>query len=272
MPLKIKSQTVFATYIILPGINAGELEEKTFMESRVLYNERGKTISHSKFFPTGALKSSLEKKYDDKDNLTEELHFISEIEPSERKTFKYDENNLPVAEYIHYLDNSFDSTLYIYDKNNILVEKRTYDNDNQLELRIEYHYRDHFPSGIISFDPDGKISGKEIFNCDSKGNLLEKIVIGQDETSEITQNQYDDSDRLIKSIRKNNFEISMSTYQYDPGGNIVEEALYSGEKLTRKTVFIYDENNLLNETSELFFVPGFSIEQNIIRKIEYEFY
>ena len=37
MSIKIKSQTVFATYIALPGINAGELEEKTFMESRIFY-------------------------------------------------------------------------------------------------------------------------------------------------------------------------------------------------------------------------------------------
>lgn len=271
MPLKIKSQTVFTSYFTIAGISAGELEEKIFRESRVLYNEKGKIITSSRYLPSGETETSLEIKYDENNNAIEELHFINENEISEKKVFRY-ENNRPVEEQLHYLDNSFDKIIYLYDDKNTLIEKRAFEDDNSLEYCIEFHYNGGLLSEMIRSDAGGNIIEKEIYRRDEKGNVTEKTVIDGDEISEVILNRYDDRSRLISTLRKNNFEKPETTYSYDAAGNVAEESLYSSGKLIRRTTFIYDENNLLNEILETVTVPGLSGDQKIKKKVEYEFY
>lgn len=271
MPLKIKSQTVYTAYIAISGINAGELEEKVFMESRVLYNEKGKVVTSSRYLPSGKTETSVEIKYDENNNAIEELYFISENEISEKKVFRY-ENNLPVEEQLHYLDNSFDKIIYLYDEKKLLTEKRAFEDETCLDYRVEFHYKDGFLSEIVRYDPEENITEKETYSRDAKGNVLEKTIACGDEITEVILNQYDDRGRLTRTARKNNFEKSETLYSYDPAGNVIEESLYSGGKIMRKTAFVYDENNLLKEMLESVTVPGLSTDQEIRKKVEYEFY
>lgn len=271
MPLKIKSQKVYAAYLSLAGINAGELEEKVFMESAIFYNEAGKIISSSKYLPTGEMESSLEIKYDENNNIIEEVHFIRGNEISERKTYRY-ENDLRVEEQIHYLDGSFDKIIYLYDERKRLMEKRAFDDEDQFEYLVKFHYTGDFLSEMICTDTEENVKEKEIYILDSKGNIVEKTILFEDGTTETVRNQYNDLGNLIRSGRENDPEKTETTYQYDPSGNVIEENLFSGKRLVRKSTFVYDENNLVKEAAESVFIPGLASERQIRKTMEYEFY
>ena len=279
MAAKIKSQTIFANYYTLAGINAKELEEKSFRESCILYDENGNVTERAKYSPQGESESMVKMKYDARGNKTEELHFISEDEISEKKTFKYDEKNMLAAEYLHYLDGSFDTTIYVYDKKNTLLETRTADSENQLELRKEYRYNNELLSEIISFDADENIIGKEIYKHDDKGNILEKTMIYEDGREENIFYEYDDLKRKTKIIQQNDIEKAETHFNYNDRGNVCEEKLWSGEKLLRRVVFTYDENSLpagqtglLKEIQEYTAVAGITSEQKTFKRVEYEYY
>lgn len=272
MALKIKTQTIFSTYLTLQGISADELVEKTSLESCISYDENENVISHSQYLISGKLDSSIEKKYDEKGNLIMELNFTSGNDIPEKRTYRYDQNNKLIAEYLHYLDNSFDTTHYEYDENNVLLSKKTMDEDNRLEMLVEYKYDNGLLNEIITSDDSGNIKAKEIYKRDSNGYTVEKMTIEPDGAGDIITNYFDSSGHMLRSARKNDKETFENTFKYSSSGRLIEELHYSGRKLTKKMIFKYDENNLLEEITESFFVPGFSMEQKTVKKAEYVFY
>lgn len=272
MPVKIKSQSVFASYFIISGINAGELEEKTFKESYILYDENGRATEQAKILPSGVVESLIKNRYDSNGNKVEETLFVSEDEVSERKTYEYNDKQLPEAQLLHYIDGSCDKTIFIYDERDNPVEKKTFDDENQLESRVEYRYENGLLSETVFYDSEGIPVEKEKYIRDSKGKVTEAIIENKDNITEKHLNQYNEEGHLIKSVRHSGSDNAEIIYLPGEDGKISEETIFSKGKMVRKSVFLYDENNFLTEIREVVLVPGFSSEQTTTKKIEYEYY
>ncbi|MBN2890616.1 MAG: hypothetical protein JXL97_02000 [Bacteroidales bacterium] len=184
----------------------------------------------------------------------------------EEQVFKYDENNKLTEIERTYNGESGGKIIFTYDCFNNLIEKISYDEDNEIEEKTEYKYNNkNLKTSEITHEED-EIFVKNKYNY-NENNLMfewEKEYPQENERSTLYF-EYNEKNVLIKTT-KHDFKggiIEETQYIYNQNGQISEEIKYGNNNIIDyKNIFKYDENDNLIEKI---------IERNVFNTITYKY-
>ncbi len=181
----------------------------------------------------GRVKTLTEMRTYDKDSVREKrwlntpiLHIFNAV------------GNFILSKRLTLVENSIDSTVYLYDSKNRLSRQLTYGKKRQLRDSISYTYFDD-GSKVVYFQlyMYSPTAETVIHTYDSKGNQIHRsirhidttITKGNDDVAIV--NQYHKNGWLIKTIesRKGGVVFNVTTYKYDKDGHKKESFHYDNE-------------------------------------------
>ncbi len=250
MALKLKSSRSFRA-LHTDGLEEEEIREHEYQYQNTEFDEYGNTLSEETFSPEGELEHKSEYAYDNKGRLVEEILIEEDDFISEHRTSEYDEQGRLYKEQLHYLDDSFDETVYTYNAVGMLISKVTTDSEGEVGNRVDLEYKGALLLSEAEYDADGAVISKKKFSYDEVGNLTEESVEGKEEEFSLTHEYGENGKRLVsRRFDRNGKLVARSTYTYDVKGQAVEirEETVTGIELMKME---YDErgNLLLQETS-----------------------
>lgn len=138
---------------------------------------------------------------------------------------EYDSDEIFITEYTYDDQGRQASTTEMYDGSVLSVETYYYDNQGQKMMADE--------EGIFQGEP-GDYTATTLFSYDDNGRLV------QEERTAISQ--------LVDEYKSQ--ELSRTEYCYQTDGKLTERRTYSGEKLTSKTTYTYDQEKLSIQSTE----------------------
>lgn len=298
--LQKKRTSVYRTNLISVGTGQGQMETVPYLISTTEFDIHGHVLSQSSFTPEGMMTEKIVWEYNDKGQIVKELFFSEEEDPSEVTTFERDPKGKVVMDKKEYMDGSVDTTTYVYDGQDNLIQKTTKDDEDIPEMIESFSWNEKHLIRHEITDGDNKQVTLEEFKYDNGGNILEQRKIDH-ETGEnfkrvyqynesgqkLGEKLYDHKDKLIESVsytldmegrlmsattegaQKN----SVTRIFYDVHGNNTgqEEIGPNGEQLVLVEHSWDDDHNL---TSSLVYIDGrgVTMSQNYELNYEYEWY
>lgn len=264
------------------------------------YNKNALLIAETKYDHNGMLIDRIEKKFDDKNKVLEEILFNDNNDLVERRTFEWDEKGKLIREFLHYLDGSIDTTTYIYNEMGDLTEKTMKDSDGDSDGREVFTYIDGKKVTEESYDENNELITKNTFSFNDKGNLIEvsnwnadegmilKIVNIYDEKGNIekvlkykegnnliekSNYEFDNEARLVKIIEEDQYKKVETNIEYDANSNVVEQQELNGEgEINHQIIRKYDNENNVIESEIAVDGHGMDISQHYLMRYEYEFF
>lgn len=284
---------------LIPSQNINNVQE-FWLYSYSAFDERGNPTEQSVYAQDKSIVERTLKEYNDKGFLIREKYFVEDGHPSEEKSYERDENGLVTKEIKHYIDGSFDTTIYEYDSQHRIVSKITTNDEGEIEQKVLNEYRDDFLVKTLVTDGEGTLIKLDEFKYDEKGNSVEhkridnesgdeyfvvtaynsngrkKQEIRYDEDGDIVHETYyeeDEQGNLVR-IREENSERAVKIrFTYDEKGNAVQQEEFDaeGKQLVSVQRGFDDDNNLIR--SEVFIDgQGLTLPQHYEIRFEYEFY
>lgn len=205
-----------------------EINEMEYLFQTAIYDDVGNLLEETTYNQDKKIIHTYKYTYNEQNQIIEEFLLDEEGLVSEKKQFIWNENGLKIKEILYYSEDAYDITTFEYDKDKLLVAKKTVDEEN-------------VPDKIETFEYHNKNLHKHIIK-DSSG----KIIF--DET-----NIYDEKNQLIESKIIENEEEMISTYKYsyDDKGNVTELLQYNDKnKLIYKRLYEYNEQNKVIKITE----------------------
>lgn len=263
------------------------------------YDKEGHVMMEISFQPNEKVEQKCVNSYNEKGFLVEELLYNEDGELDEKKTYEYNEKGYVVKELLYYVDGSFDTTSFMYDANDNLIEKITVDPDNEMESKRVITYENDKKLSEISTDSEGNVLTEVHIEYDEKGNetSIERFVAEDDKTT-LTEFIYNDigkkaeahtsengklvskqvfdineKDQLVKIIEEDRFSKSITVLQYDDAGNMVEqlETNEAGD-LNSRIIRKFNANNKLEEVMVTIDRHGMGLNQNYMIQYIYEYF
>jgi hypothetical protein len=227
------------------------------------FNDKGYIISKTQYNSEKELISKTTYEY----NLANCL--IKEYENgiiSWSNNFRYDEKNNLIEEITeNYNHNSKMKTEYKYDINNNLVEILEFDTKNNLAYKTTFKYnnKNQLINKII-IDNSMGIIANNTYKYDYIGNKIKSIG------GLIHKYSYNKNKKIIKdeTYLKDGSVDNIKVYKYDSNDNLIEEQnLDADRKITYKSTYLYDaKGNLFQKTD----FKGNQIE--LIREFYYKYF
>jgi competence protein ComGC len=202
---------------------SGEKPEKTGVKTSVTTYSAGGDISQViALNPKGAVLHTEKYNYDSRGNKTE--YTRNSAESSYQKKYAYNEKNQLTEE------SGFDGVenfrnLYNYNAQGELIEIRYMKKTVLQEKRV--FAKNNTTTTVSVFNAAGSLTSKLLLKYDARGNLVEEVVYGINQS-----------------------ELEKKTYHYDDKKNLKEEAKYKLDKITLKTSYNYNASGALMEISE----------------------
>lgn len=204
----------------------GKVNPKGYITTESKYDEKGNVIEVINYKSNGQVSSKLQYKYDKNNNKIEYLKYEKKDKPDLELTYKqaftYDEKGNKKIE------NGFDGVspykiVYNHLPNGRIKDITKYALDNSIIEKWESSYNENVQT--ISILKQGKnLDYVLIRKLDSKGNIL-------DETRKDSKGK----------------EVKRITTEFDSNNNILSNAEYYSEKLSKKFTYKYNRKNQLLE-------------------------
>jgi hypothetical protein len=243
MPKK-KRTSVFRTNLINVGAGQGQMETVPYLINTTEFDENGHILSQCTFTEEGIVTEKIAWEYNDKGQIMKELFFSEEEDPSEIITFERDEKGTILRDLKEYMDGSIDTTTYLYDSNNKLIQKTTKDDEEVTDSNEKFTWNGALLTHHEITDAENKQIIIEEFMYDPNGNMLEHKKIDR-ETGEnfkraylynekgqkLNEELYNERGKLVESV----------TYTLDQEGRLTAATTEGFQKNSITRVF-YDEN------------------------------
>jgi|GEM_PF-3207051 len=278
----IKHMEVRRYPFVVPG-EAGEgleaLEAKSFVLRKVDYHPSGSIVLDIELDEEGNEAEKYENKLDEQGRIVEHLHYMSG-ELSERITIKYNEAGKITEEARHYEEGDPSLTIYVYDAQNRLLEKRIESSPGEVEHCDRYTYHaegkenvetheefgyDMAPIRVIRHvyeikdgEPvlaethsENKETGKKYrtvhHDARTHEDNVSAVVYDSDErVAEVLREFYDEHGRQTRVTQKTRTPASdpVFEYEYDERGNVILQRQLIGGKPWAEVKRRYNEHNL----------------------------
>ncbi len=159
---------------------------------------------------------------------------------------------------------------YNYEKSSILKTTKEYYYDNEF-LFQKYYYdeENRLIASIKNYSEDPNEFYHSYFDRDNNGNIIKSTSFNENGSSVSTFRIYNNKDKLMRTVRsipnkwRNNEHINDETifdsleirrnikkFEYDKNENLILESSYNEDnKVSRKTTYKYNNNNLIERTS-----------------------
>jgi hypothetical protein len=296
MPLK-KTTSIYRTNLVNVGIGQGQMEMLPYLFNQTEYNRKEEVIAQSSFTSDGLLAEKMAWEYDELGRIITQYYFSEPDEPSETISFERNEKGSVVKDQKKYIDGSVDTTTYLYDEKERLLEKITVDEDGISDQHEKFTWDDKFLVKHEVTDMEDNIISLDEYVYDSKGNIIEHRQVNEetgenhrivskfndanqkikdelfdddDELLETSIYEIDQSGRLISSQFESPQKSSTTQYFYDGRGNpLGQEEIDEEENQILFVEHVYDDQN--NRISSSIFSNGGTLSNNQHYELKYEY-
>jgi hypothetical protein len=202
---------------------SGEKPGKTGVKTSITtFTDKGDISQVDALNPKGTVTHSEKYRYDARGNKTE--YTRTSGESSYQKKYVYNNKNQLTEE------SGFDGienfrNLYNYNAQGEMTEIRYMKKSVLFEKRV-FEKKDATTT-VSVFNTAGVLTSKLLLKYDTRGNLIEEIVYGGNQS-----------------------ELEKKTYHYDDNKNLKEEAKYKLDRITLKTSYNYDPSGAMTEITE----------------------
>lgn len=300
MQKKIKSVEVRKYDYVIDEFDNEVREEEGVLHSFNEYDKNGSITTEKRYDIYGNLVDISRLKYDDSSRLVEECLLDENGDIMERRTFEWDKNGNLLRELQHYIDDSYDTTEIVYDKDGNITEKNKHDSDGEFDGKELSEYKDGKKIREEIFDENNQLIKKITYDYDDNGYLTERgnWDIEDDDYYKIV-NKYDDKGNVIRVLKYNDSEqlIEKSVYsldnefrvvkiveedqfrevevelEYDSKGNVIRQKEINSEgEMNHLIIRKFDENNNISESEVSINGHGQELDQHYLMTYNYEFY
>jgi len=204
------------------GLDEDEILKHEFIFQVSKYDAAGNLLVEESFLPDKSLEHRSTYTYNEGGQLIEEMLEEGDGFISEHKTMEYDPEGKLHKIRLHYMDDSFDETSFLYDSNGRVIERSITDSDGEAGNRTVLTYEGDLLVSELEYDQEGEIISGKRFTYDDQGNLLTEEEEGAENFR--LSHTYDENGKRSVS-RKYNEEgqlVEKHTYTYDDQGRTVE--------------------------------------------------
>jgi len=208
----------------------GKINSKGYITTESKYDGKGNVIEVINYKSTGQISSKLLYKYDQFNNRIEYQKFEKrdkpDIELTYKQNFTYDNNGNKKIE------NGFDGITgyrivynYLHDGKSKDITK--YNTDNSINEKWDYAY----------------IGNTQTINVLKSGTNLDYTLI----------RKTDSKNNIIEELRKDSKgkEVTRTTFEFDANNNVIASAEYYSGKLSKRLIYIYNNQNQLIEIDQV---------------------
>jgi hypothetical protein len=227
MTLKLKSTASYRA-IHTEGLEEEEIREHEYLYQYSEFDENGNILLEETHLQGGTIEHKANYRYDGEGRMVEELLLEEDDFISEHRTMEFDEKGRLWKEQMHYLDDSYDETVYQYDDDGRLLQKETADDEGESGNKIKVDYKGKNPVSEIEYDPEGVIISEKHFEYDDNGRLISESVESKDEDFKLTHEYDEKGDRSV-------------TRKYNSQGQLIERSNYSRDEKGR-TIQVKEES------------------------------
>ncbi len=278
--------------------NVGSEEMNQFISKITEYNQFGGVLQETLIGSDGEITSKSVNTFDDKGNMVEDIIYEGEHEISGRTSYIYDEDGKLIKEIVHYMDDTNDEILYIYN-DNILIEKQYFDSEGDMEQKESFSYENNKPHKIEIVGEDHRLVSGKYYEYDGSGRISMFVFFeGDEKISEKTI--YDSMGRKEKALKYNSsgrlFEIRKYSYkgendqiyefseetsekhstyrfEYDEDGRVIKQDEFNKQgELIHTLEQEFDSNGQLKELRLFYFGFGITTAQSPVVRYEYEYF
>lgn len=193
------------------------VKELAFLES--VYDNAGRLLSEKRYDDYGDLEAETSNEYDATGNLIMKQEFDSSGEFTEKIACAYNEAGLLTERKIYYIDDTFDSEIYLYDKEGHNTEIRNTDEEGLPESRVLKTYHDGNLVEEVRLDADDceEFSRKIQYNAHGSPVAIEEW---SDEGHTLTRITYDENQGVVKrEVFDEDGDLSASWEKLSPGAD-----------------------------------------------------
>jgi len=246
---------LIAYILIYPQGKPDEKERARIADSKVL-----KSIQWTYKYSQGKINQkgyiTTESKYDEKGNVIEVINYKSTGQISSKLFYKYDKNNNRI-EYQKFEKRDKPDIELTYKQNFTYddkgIKKIEVGFDGLTSYRITYNY---LPDGkskdITKYNADNSINEK--WESSYSGNIQTINILKQGTNLDYTLIRKTDSkDNIIEETRKDSKgkEVARTTFEFNANNNVISTAEYYSEKLSKKLIYKYNNQNQLIEIDQV---------------------
>jgi antitoxin component YwqK of YwqJK toxin-antitoxin module len=224
-------------------------EEKAWIEGHQYvngtkeYDVNGNLICQKSFNRDQENGEHVEYRYNDLNQVIEELIFFDDDQLAETHRYEYDEQGRVKYESISYQEGSMDHVNYTYHSNGKLHERVQEDEEGTVESREVTEYDGEKLTRESLYDAEGELVSDTRHTYDEKGNLIETIAwtAEHDEQVKISY-EYDEKGRreCTETFSGTGQIVARTTVTYDDKDNVIE-MLEEDTIATKNTKITYDE-------------------------------
>lgn len=271
------------------------------LEVESFYDENGNITIQMNSDEEGNLVEKSVFQYDAHNRIIRhELHMLMD-DVHEILVYERDDKGRVLSETKMYGDDMGEQTLYTYGEHESPVSIQRFDSDGEPESFEELTYNaSGYPVEHLKFGPDKNLAEKTIISyneknkpverllTNSKGDLIKTTLIVYDEKGQLTRvtekneagkvisdilSFYDERGNVIERKVKD-FHSRTIRFKFDEHDNCIEEEMLDENgNMTMKSIYEFDENNLVISESGYFTDMNRSSSMaNSNSRYEYEFY
>ncbi len=281
--------------------------EEVLVSETEYHPEWGKVTRERQYASDGKLEQETEYEYDQRGFLIRETLKEGDGMVMEEKSFEPDEKQRIAREFLHYADGSKDTITYRYDDQGHLVEKKSEDEDGDVEQMEVFEYHNGLPARkalydeeltpdgrpeepaeevLYTYDDDNRILEEETRN-DADGFYRHKVHVYNDNGHRIAVKVYDEEENLIervlmdpddegrpvRMVEENRKKKNTLNLRYNNKGNIVFQEEYDLKGNLLNTVSrVYDEKGRLLSSEVDIRMPLQGAARRYIVEHKYSFY
>ncbi|MCF8299199.1 MAG: hypothetical protein K9J13_16745 [Saprospiraceae bacterium] len=299
MTKKIKTETSWKHDLTINSFHDEEVVEKAYKSAYKEYDENGNTICDITYDRQGGIAEKYLFKYDENGNLIEEIIYFDEEEIVERISYERNSEGEILKEFNHYLDDTYDTTEYMYE-NGKIIKKVTTDSDGDSDGYEQFVYDGDKLLLFEKFDDENELIEKNSYRFDENGNEIENSKWNKEDDAEIiVKTLYNEAGQKNKIQQYNNKKqlVAIVSFEYsdkgvinkvieegrngktilnlihDEKGNvIVQEELAANDEINHRVERKYDDDSNVLQSKVQINRHGQGINEDYTIEFKYEFY
>ena len=242
-------------------------EKNSWLTSVEEFDMNGNLVKTISFNPGGDISEHYQYKFDERNNMTEELIYFDEQTVVEHHILVYDASDKRIQEKIIYEEGGEIIVEYTYDEHGNMVQRMQKDSDGEVEELEKFEYDHGKIIRTYLYDGENLELNRREYAYNDHGKLIKFSFFSADpDTNYVTENFYDENGVREKTLKYNakNQLIEKTIYTTDDTGKVIE--IYEEDvRSVKKTCFTHDEKNNIVKQEE------FNKDDELILSIERTF-